>query len=139
MTGYAGRRVFRASPGWVLAMVGVTGLFATGALMTYRTRGWNWVSIGMLFATVVLGVGSIIESLVLRIELTDDAMIVTRLSGRSTYAAADIERISEEKGVPPALLLKSGTWVKLPSVASSLGNSVRAWLKARPSHHVIRE
>ena len=133
MSEYAGRRVFRASPGWVLTFVGLTGLFAAGALMTYRTRGWTWVSIGMLFATVVLGVGSIIESLVQRIELTDDAMVVTRLWGKTTYSVAEIDRISEERGVPPALLLKNGRWVKLPSVASNLGNSVRAWLKSARS------
>ena len=130
MSGYAGRRVFRSSPGFVLLYMGITGLVAAGALMTYRARGWTWVSVGMLFATVVLGVGSIIESLVLRIELTNDAMLVTRLTGQTAYHIGDIERISEEKGGPPYLFMKDGRRVKLPSVASSLGNSVRAWLKA---------
>jgi hypothetical protein len=130
MSGYAGRRVFRSSPGFLLLYVGITGLFAGGALMTYRARGWTWVSVGMLFATAVLGVGSIIESLVLRIELTDDAMVVTRLTGQTAYRIGDIERISEEKGGSPHLLMKDGKWVELPSVASNLGNSVRAWLKA---------
>ena len=130
MSGYQGRRVFRPSPGFVLLYVGITALFAAGALSTYRARGWTWVSAGMLFATVVLGVGSIIESLVLRIELTDDAMVVTRLTGRTRYPIGDIEKIEESKGGPPAIRLKTGEWVKLPSVASSLGNSVRAWLKA---------
>ena len=112
-------------------MVGCTALFATGAVMTYRARGWTWVSIFLAAATVVFGFGSIIETLVLRIELTDDAMIVTELRGRRRYAMADIERIEEAKGVPPALLLKDGRWVKLPSVGDNLGNAVRAWLKAK--------
>jgi hypothetical protein len=54
---------------------------------------------------------------------------VTTLAGAKRYAIDDIERISEERGGPPMLLLKNGRWVKLPAVASSLGNSVRAWLK----------
>ena len=114
-----------------MVMVGCTALFAIGTVMTYRARGWTWESMGMAAATVGLGFGSIIETLLLRIELTDDAMIVTELSGRRRYAMADIERIEEAKGVPPALLLKDGRWVKLPSVGNNLGNSVRAWLRAK--------
>jgi hypothetical protein len=112
-------------------MVGVTLLFAVVAYGAYRSRGWNWVSISMALVAGILGVTSIVESLVLRIELTDDAMLVTDLTGRRRFAIGDIERISEEKGGPPAILLKDGRWVKLPSVASNLGNSVRAWQKQR--------
>jgi hypothetical protein len=114
-----------------LIFVGVTALFALGAYMTYRARGWTWVSVGLTGAAAILGIGSIIESLILRIELTDDAMIVTDLRGRRRYAITEIEGIEEAKGVPPALRLTGGKWVKLPSVGSNLGNSVRAWLRAR--------
>ena len=123
--------MFRPGLAMLLIMVGCTALFATGATMTYRDSGWTWVSISLAAATVGLGFGSIIETLILRIELTDDAMIVTDLRGRRRYAMADIARIEEAKGVPPALLLKDGRWVKLPSVANNLGNSVRAWLKGK--------
>ena len=112
-------------------MVGVTLLFAVVAYGAYRSRGWNWVSISIALVAGILGVASIAESLVLRIELTDDAMLVTDLTGRKRFAIGDIERISEEKGGPPAILLKDGRWVKLPSVAANFGNSVRAWLKHR--------
>ena len=113
----------------LLLFVGLTALFALGAWMTYRERGWGWVSISLACATVVLGLGSILESLILRIELTDDAMIVTDLTGRKRYSKADIEGIREAKGVAPTLLLKGGRWIRLPVVGSSLGNSVRAWLR----------
>jgi hypothetical protein len=126
---YSGRRLFRLGPGMVLLFVGLTALFAVGAWMTYRERGWGWVSISLACATVVLGFGSILESLILRIELTDDAMLVTELTGRRRYSKADIDGIREAKGGSPMLLLKGGRWVKLPVVASGLGNSVRAWLK----------
>ena len=126
---YKGRRVFKTGPGMIWVFVALTGLFALAAWMTYRDRGWHWVSIGLAGATVILGLGSIIESLVLRIELTDDAMVVTELTGRKRYAKTEIDRIGEAKGTPAALLLKNGRWVKLPSVGSDLGNSVRAWKK----------
>lgn len=129
MSTYKGRRVFRNGPGWIVLFVMLTGLFAAGAFVTYRQNGWTWVSIGMAVATVVLGLGSIIETLVLRIELTDDALIATDLRGRRRYDVEAIDRIEEAKGCPPALLLKDGTSAKLPSVGNSVGNSVRSWLK----------
>ena len=112
-------------------LVGVTLLFAVVAYGAYRSGGWTWVSIGMALTAALIGVGGIVESFVQRIELTEDAMVVTRLTGRTRFAIEDIERISEEKGGPPAIRLKDGRWVKLPSVGANLGNSVRAWLKQR--------
>ena len=107
----------------------VACLFAAAAAVTYRQNGWSWVSIGLTGATVIFGLGSILESLVLRIELTEDALIATDLRGRKRYDIAEIDTIEEAKGCPPALLLKDGRSVKLPSVGDSVGNSVRAWLK----------
>ena len=70
-------------------MIALTLGFAAGAIFTYRTAGWTWVSVGFALATLVLGVGSVIESLVQRIELTDDAVVVTRLTGeRSDFPAS---------------------------------------------------
>ena len=106
-----------------------TALFLTGAIVTHRTRGWNWVAIGLALG-VVLGVGGIIESFLLRIQLTDEAMLVTDLRGTRRYPRNEIVRIEEAKGTPPAILLNEGRWVKLPSVGNNIGNSVRAWLKA---------
>ena len=113
----------------LLVFVALTAFFALGAWMTYRERGWELVSIGLAGATALLGFGSIIESLVLRIELTDDAMLVTELTGRKSYAKAAIDRVAEAKGTPAVLLLRNGQRVRLPLVGSDLGNSVRAWKK----------
>ena len=111
----------------------VTAMFATGAVVTYGQRGWTWVSVGMALATIFIGLGSIVESFLLRIELTDDALIATDLTGRKRYPIADIEGVEDGKGGPPAIKLTSGRWAKLPSVGSNVGNSVRSWLKqSRP-------
>ena len=115
----------------VLLLVGVTALFAAGAFMTWRERGWNWVSISLGAITVIFGLGGIVESLILRIELTDDAMIVTGLKGKRRYEIGAIERIHEARGVAPVLQLRDGTIVRLPSVGSDLGNSVRSWLRQK--------
>ena len=111
-----------------LMTIGATALLTAVAVIAYRARGWSWITIGLAVA-VVVGVAGIVESLIVRIELTDDMMIVTDLRGRRRYALTEIERIEEAKGGPPAILLKEGRWVKLPSVGNGLGNSVRAWIK----------
>jgi hypothetical protein len=125
---YNGRREFRAGVAATLLTIAATALFSTAGIVTYRISGWSWLTIGMVVA-VIIGVLGIVESLVVRIQLTDDEMIVTDLRGRRRFTVAEIERIEEAKGGPPALRLKEGRWVKLPSVGNSLGTSVRAWLK----------
>ena len=115
----------------VLLSVAFTVLFAVLALWTYRTDGWTSMSAGAVGLTL-LGVAGITESVVTRIELTDDALVVTNLRGRREYPVAEIERIEETRGMSPAVLLKDGRWVSLPAVGSSAGNSIRAWLKRHP-------
>jgi hypothetical protein len=128
MGAYRGRREFRAGRAMAVVSVLVTLLFTSGAVMTYRQRGWHWVSVGLACATV-FGLGAIVESLVLRVRLTDDALLVTDLRGRRRYDRAEIAAVEEAKGAPTAIRLVEGRWVRLPSVGNSLGNSIRAWLK----------
>jgi hypothetical protein len=132
MATYGGRREFRAGKAMIVVSVLTALIFAAGAVMTYRLHGWYWVSIVLACASI-LGLAAIIETLALRVLLTDDAMLVTDLRGRRSYSITDIVRVEEAKGVPTAILLTSGQWVKLPSVGTGLGNSIRAWLKTRAS------
>jgi hypothetical protein len=125
---YHGRREFRFGRALVLLSVASTVLFAALAFWTYRTDGWTWMSVGAS-GLILLGVGGIAESLVARIELTDDALIVTNLRGTRRYAVTEIDRIEEARGTTPAVLLKDGRWVRLPAAGSSVGNSIRAWLR----------
>ena len=125
---YRGRRVFRAGPVAILICVFLAILFGTGAVMTYREQGWNWVSVG-LACMAVLSVAAIVEAVVSRVQLTDEALLVTDLRGRRAYPVTDIAGVEEAKGVPTTLILSDGRGVKLPPVGSSLGNSIRAWLK----------
>jgi hypothetical protein len=96
--------------------------------MTFRERGWSWVSVGLAGMTV-LSVAAIVEAVVSRVQLTDEALLVTDLRGRRAYPVTNIAGVEEAKGVPTTLILSDGRGVKLPPVGSSLGNSIRAWLK----------
>ena len=114
----------------VVLIVVVTLIFAAGAFMTYRERGWYWVSIGLACGTV-FSLAGIIETLIFRVRLTDHALVITDLRGRRQYPKSEISGVEDLKGVPAAILLKSGRWVKLPPVGYEIGNSIRAWL----THH----
>lgn len=129
MHSYGGRTEFRQGKGFLIMYLLLTALFAGGAYFLWRAEGWSWGAI-TLAVMVVVGLGAIVETRVLRIRLTNDALIVRDLRGTRAYARRDIVAIAEEKGAPPYLRLRDGRWVKLPSVTHSLGNSVRAWLKS---------
>jgi hypothetical protein len=128
MVAYRGRRDFRSGSAIVIVIVVVTLVFAAGAVMTYRQGGWTWVSIGLACGTA-FSLAGILEALIFRVQLTDDALVVTDLRGRRRYLKSDITRVEEAKGVPTYIILASGRGVALSPVGSSMGNSIRAWLK----------
>ena len=128
MSAYRGRRDFRPGPAALILIVLCTALFVAGAVMTYREHGWNWVSLGLAGMTVV-GLGGILETLILRVQLTDEALLTTELRGRRSYPRKDIIRVEEAKGVPTVIILKDGRAIRLPSAGNDIGNSIRAWLK----------
>lgn len=125
---YGGQRVFKPVRWFLIAVILSEVLMVTGAIMTYRSGGWTFTSIGLAFMSVI-GLGGVIETLVRRIELTDDELVVTDLFSRKRYARSEIARIEELKGVDPGLHLRDGRFAKLPSLGVPLGNSIRAWLR----------
>ena len=129
MQAYGGRTEFRQSKGFLVMYVLITALFASGSHFLWRVEGWSWGAV-TLAVMVIVGLGAMVETLVLRITLTNEALIVRDLRGTRAYAKSDIAGIAEAKGTPPSLRLRDGRWVKLPSVSNSLGNSVRAWLRS---------
>lgn len=128
MSSYQGRKDFRAGRAALIISLLCTALFAIGAFMTHQAQGWNWVSLGLAGMTV-LGLGAILEALVVRVQLTDEALLTTDLRGRRSYARKEITRVEEAKGVPTAIFLADGRVIKLPPAGSDIGNSIRAWLK----------
>lgn len=130
MSAYEGRRVFR-SPRWVVTAVSVAALlFATAAWVHFRVRGLGVVTL-FLGACALLGLVGIAETIAHRVELSDDALHLTRWWVRRSYPRDSIVRVTSEKGVEAALQLADGRWVKLPPVGGHAPNSIRAWLRAR--------
>jgi hypothetical protein len=127
---YEGRRVFTRGRLTLAGVSVATALFAAGTVVTRNLRGWDPVSIGFAIVTVVFGLGGIVETMVERVVLEADTLMVRRLWGTRRYAIADIDRVEEAKGVVPAIRLTDGRWVRLPDVGPHFGNSARAWLRA---------
>jgi hypothetical protein len=102
--------------------------FAAGTWFYYTTRGLALMTLAFVAMTVFALLG-VVEALVDRVVLDDDALRVIRIWYRRTYPRTEIAAVSDEKGGPVAVRLADGRWIKLPSVGSYLGNSIRAWLR----------
>jgi hypothetical protein len=131
MTDHAGSRVFR-SPRWYVALVGVAAvLFAVGAWYTYSSRGLHLWTLGAV-AMAIVGIVAVIEVIVDRVVLTDNAIHVIRIWSRRRYEKSQIVGVTQMKGTPVSLKLADGRWAHLPSVALH-PNTIRAWLRTSTS------
>jgi hypothetical protein len=131
MTDHAVSRVFR-SPGWYVALVGVAAiLFAIGAWYTYSSRGLHLWTLGAA-AMAIVGIVGVIEVIVDRVVLTDNAIHVIRIWSRRRYDKSQIVNVTQMKGTPVSLKLADGSWAHLPSVALH-PNTIRAWLRTSSS------
>lgn len=131
MSDRAGSRVFK-SPRWYVALVSVAALlFATGAWYTYSSRGLHLWTLGTV-AMAIVGIVAVIEVIVDRVVLTDNALHVIRIWSRRRYDRSQIVSVTQMKGTPVSLKLTDGSWAHLPSVAVH-PNTIRAWLRTTSS------
>jgi hypothetical protein len=136
---YNGQTSFVRSTVARLGVTGATLVFAGVTYGSYRALGWTWITWSLALATLVLGTGGIAETLLERVVLTPEGLVVRRLWGTRVYPVAAIQEIRVARGVAPALLLRDGRWVKLPELGMGFGNSVRAWLRANGRAGVAEE
>ena len=126
-------RVITTAP-W---LIGVTALaemlFTAGAVVLFVLQGpgpWAFVLVGLALAASL----AVAEAVISRVVLTDDALEIRSLRGRTTVPVEEIRRVKWEGGSGVAVRRATGTWVKLPSLgrdAQGVTNTVRAWLRAR--------
>ena len=131
MSSYEGRRSFRTTRVQLAATIAAALLLASGALYTFRTGGVSATS-AVLALLAILGLAGVLEGLVRRVELSDDALLVRDLLRRRRIPREEIAGVEEARGVPTMLVLRSGPALKLPDVGHAIGTSIRAWLRAGP-------
>lgn len=114
-----------------------TALCATGLLFLGRQQGVTWLTIGLGALTAIFAV-AFLDSLVSKIDLRPDALVIIELHRRRSIARQDIESAKGEAGAV-FLKLRDGSSFKLPETGRSqrrVLNAVTAWLSetdlARP-------
>ena len=79
---------------------------------------------------VAIALAGVMETIMQRVVLTDDALHVVLPWSRRIYPRSKIQNVSSEKASPTMIQLSDGKWVKLPPVGHYVANSIRAWLRA---------
>ena len=97
MSEYKGRRLFRSSPAYVVIVTVAALLFVSGGWFWYSTRGWTLMTLAFAVMSVI-GVLGVIEAIVDRVILTDDALRIIRIWSRRTYPKSQIAGVTSEKG-----------------------------------------
>lgn len=127
----SGRTEFQARRWLRVLSLCVLALFLAGFVFTFLREGVGWLSLGFA-ALVLMGLGGVAESLLVRVSLLDDALRIRTLLGRRRVPRESIAKVSWEGGSGVAVQLHDGAWIKLPEMgqdSQGLANSIRAWLR----------
>ena len=120
------------SPHWIKILAGTSAiLFLAFACVLYNTEGWTWLTVSAC-GLLVVSLGGFVDSLICRVELTDEVLIVVQNLRRREYPRAMFVRVTWGKNVPVSLQCESGQWIRLPEVSpgsQALANTLRAWIK----------
>lgn len=118
---------------WVTLFAAVAALaFCVLASRSVAMTGWSLVSIGLSVLALFAFVG-LLDALTCRVTLKGDALLVVHNLRCVRYSRGEIVTASWAAGVPVAIQLPSGRWVRLPTVGSSnerLARALLAWLRA---------
>ena len=128
---YGGRTNFHMVL-WIRIMITViaSGSIAAAAYY-YHQEGLTWI-FAFFAGFSILGVAGIVESFSCYIRLEDTEIVFRETFGRTAIPKNDIMKVTWEAGCGVSLLLRGGTWVKVPDLghnSQGLTNSIRSWLK----------
>ena len=113
-------------------MAGASALVLASVTMWLLRSGESLLVTGAMAVASIIAVLGFIDSMLARVELERDSLVVFHNLKRATYPRTELTEVSWGKGVATAVRRSSGEWVKLPGVGSSgqgLASSIRAWLK----------
>jgi hypothetical protein len=129
------QRVLRPR-GWLVGVVATAAaVFLAGAVSSFVSTGWTWVTVAFVVLTVI-GVVGLAEVGWSRVVIRDAALEVHTLWQYRRFTASQVAAVTWEAGCGVALKLSDGTWAKLPDLgynAQGLTNTIRAWLKRAKS------
>ena len=127
---YKGRTEFRSSRFAIGMFVGLSAFLLVLSTVALQNAEPAWVtwSCWAFFAFSLLAITDVLTQFV---TLGDTELRLRRNLRLRVIPRENIESIAIAKGCPALLILKDGEKVELPPLDSiSMGNSIRAWLKA---------
>ena len=122
------QRTFRSSR-WLFAiLLAALTISVAGTSHFSSQRGPAFATLAFGALTALLAVG-LVEAIAARVVLGSESLEIVSNFRRRRVLRTEILRLVAEKGTPIALELRSGEWLRLPSVVTIHPNTVRAWLK----------
>ncbi len=97
----------------------------------YRQEGLSWICV-FFIGFSVLGAAGIVESSFAYILLGDTEIRFRETFRKTAIPKNEIAKVTWEAGCGVSLLLRDGTWVKVPDLghnSQGLTNSIRSWLR----------
>lgn len=123
--------VFR-QPRWIrVSAVLATLLSGITAAVLWQTQPGTLLS-WCVTGIAIIGIAGVATSTTQRVTLTSDSLEVRTLARRVSYPRATIERVAQERGSPPALLLSDGKWVRLFELDTRSIRQIRSWINEAP-------
>ncbi len=113
-----------------ICLLGAIALSAA-AYSLYTKEGWSLLAVAAAMLAPLSAAG-FIDSLIARVELHPEKLVVISNFRRREYPRSMFVRAAWGKGVPISLEYTTGEWLHLPSfVAGGIGmvNILRAWLR----------
>jgi hypothetical protein len=131
-------RTYRAAV-WVRALIALgaaVSIAGATALIAEQSPLWQVLLLALLALCFIAG---LVESFTSRVVLSPESLQITSNFKTTTVARSEIVRVEGLKGVPAAVELRSGGWLRLPSNGSGPHpNTVRAWLRGSPEGRATR-
>lgn len=128
---YGGRTSFHVVP-WVrISILTIASGSIAAAAYFYSQEGLSWIS-AFFIGFSILGLAGVVESFSMYILLEERQIRFRETFRKTVIPKTDIVRVTWEAGCGVSLLLRDGTWAKVPDLGQNsqgLTNSIRSWLR----------
>ena len=118
---------------WVLGLVSCGLVISVAGTWYFSSRtGASIETFGFIGLSIMFAAG-LVEGLLARVVLGTELLEMVSNFKRTRVRREEIVRAVGERGVPVAVELRSGGWLKLPALGTGPhANTVRAWLRNAP-------